>query len=209
MHAGSWGGLVDERGRPMGTLDLARLAAFSRPVVEGFERVDPKPWDRRALLLELAGEIGSLAHHAQHWDGFKAGVPKRSEVADELADVLFLVLRLAWVEKIELPPEIRVPELKTGRAADLVLEICGTVPRLIEPGPAMAQALISLVQSLGALSELLGLDLAKAHEVEMRIAGQYFRACGGDWPRIRPVRHPRETARLFLALWERRKWNRV
>jgi NTP pyrophosphatase (non-canonical NTP hydrolase) len=190
-------------------LDIARLAAISHPVIELFASVEPKPWDRRAILLELVGEIGSLAHQVQHWDGFKSGAPKRSSLADECADVLFVVLRLASEQKIELPSEVVVPECQSQRATDLMLDICGHLSRLIDSDPVETHSVVSLVQSLGTLCGLLGLDLSKAHEIEMRIAMQFFLACGSDWPRPRLIRRPWETMRLWQVLRERRKWNRT
>lgn len=185
----------------MPVLDLAALRAASGPVVDRFAAAEPQRWDRAAILLELVGELGSLAHCVQHWDGFKSGGLDRSKLADECSDVLFVAFRLAREDNVELPASLGVRKAPSARATPIVLAMCASAACLQQS--ANASALLSLIEQLASLCDLCELDLAASYQLEMRIALQYFAACGARWPKPQPLRHPFATLRLWRTSRER------
>ena len=190
----------------MKMLPVRKLVEISRPAMEAFSCVEPKQWDQRAILVELIGEIGSLAHHVQYWDGFKRGRVEYSKLADECSDVLFILLRLARENSIELPSEIAVGEPSNERSADLLLQLSSHVPRLRGPAEELPGAICDMLRAVGLLAGQFGLNLIEVHRCEMNIALQFFDACGVKWPHPRPFRHPIAAWRLRRMLLEKRKW---
>ena len=185
-------------------VDLDHILALSRPVLDRFAALEPKPWDRRAVLLELVGELGSLAHQTQHWDGFKVGPSSTGKLADECSDVLFVVLRLAKEDGIVLPRKLAAERARADRATDLVLGMCACLGRIIGTQKATSAMLVEFLEYLVSLCEILGLDLVRAHEVEMRIATQFLKVAGKSFPRARRWRHPLATLRLWYLLRQRK-----
>ena len=180
------------------------LLDISIPVMEGFVAVEPQPWTRKTVLLELVGEIGELAHLVQHWDGYKCGRPGAAQLADECSDVLFLILRLACSENIHLPETIELEAQQAMHASDLTLELSRGAAALQDPDCDPAVTLAGMLTALGYLSGCLGIDLARAHQREMEIALYFFKASGDRWPRPQPFRYPSASFRLARLLWKKR-----
>jgi NTP pyrophosphatase (non-canonical NTP hydrolase) len=188
----------------MTLIHVDELMAISIPVMEGFVAVEPRPWTRKTLLLELVGEIGSLAHLVQHWDGFKRGLPAPAHLADECSDVLFITLRLACSEGIPLPQTIEVQQA-SDTATGQTLELIVRTANLLEPTCNLATELVGILAALGSLALLLGVDLDQAHRREMEIAQQYFKASGSRWPRPQPLRYPLAVFQLARLLWKKNR----
>jgi hypothetical protein len=192
----------------MSAIAIDELLKISRPVMELFTTVEPRPWTRQAILLELLGEVGSLAHLVQHWEGFKRGRPGPARLEDECSDVLFLLLRLAEHDRIPLPPMILL-EKEKGRAADQILALGKHASHMQEEGCEAVAVLMAMLTDLGRLADCVGIDLSLAHRREMEIALYYFKASGSHWPRPQPLRHPAATIHLARLLWNKRKRNRT
>ena len=192
----------------MSKLDVERLMGISRPAMARFARFEPKRWDRRAILLELVGEVGALAHHVQRWDGFKHGRADMVKLADECSDVMFMLLRLAEADAVTLPRYVEAPHPDGSRAADLMLDLSGCVTRLLQTVGDGRETLVAAMERLATLADLVGIDLAKEHEREMRIAMQYFDAAGDHWPRIRVLRNLRAVLQLWRLMREKKRWPR-
>ena len=189
----------------MKKLDVAQLFEISIPVLDRFATVEPKPWDRKAIMLELLGELGSLSHEIQYWEGTKRGSTNKSKLCDECSDVLLIIIRLAREDHILLPAEIDIPENVSRRSADLVLGINALFSKLMEAGNENdVSVMIKMLQTLSSLSLLLGIDLTKAHKTEMDIANGYFEASGEDWPKPNAIKHPIKTYRLRRLVKKRR-----
>lgn len=190
----------------MATLDLKQIVELSRSALEQFERAEPKPWDRDTLLVELIGEMGSLAHQVQHWDGFKHGNPNPAAIADECADVMFVCLRLAQAGHLALPAQLEVEPPTATRASTLLLQLATAVADLISSGGEDVSLLVATLRKLGTLAELLKCDLVTAHSREMQIANQFFAASGKSYPRLSYFRHPLACLRLWRLVKEKRHW---
>src|SRR5512138_37975 len=184
------------------------LMNISVPVIECFVAVEPQPWTRKTILLELIGEIGSLAHLIQHWDGCKRGLPDPSDLADECSDVLFLILRLAYSEHIVLPHMIGCEQFQDIQATDHVLELSRRAAALQDPDCDSSVELMSMLATLACLSDCLGINLMQAHQREMEIALYFFKASGDRWPHPQPLRYPSATLHLVRLLWKRRMGSR-
>ena len=192
----------------MSAIAIDELMKISCPVMELFATVEPRPWTRQAILLELVGEIGSLAHLVQHWDGFKRGRPGPAHLEDECSDVLFILLRLAEHDRIHLPQMILL-EKEKGSAADQIMALCRHVSHLQEEGRDAVLVLMAMLTDLGRLADCVGIDLSLAHRREMEIALYYFKASGDLWPSPQPLRHPVATFHLARLLWNKRNRKRI
>jgi NTP pyrophosphatase (non-canonical NTP hydrolase) len=192
----------------MSAIAVDELMKISRPVMELFATVEPLPWTRQAILLELVGEVGSLAHLVQHWEGFKRGRPGPARLEDECSDVLFILLRLAEHDRVALHPMILI-EKEEGSAADQVLALGKHASHLQEEGDDPAFELMAMLTDLGQLADCVGIDLSLAHRREMEIALYYFKASGDRWPRPQLLHHPAATFHLARLLWNKRNRNRI
>jgi len=190
----------------MHMLDVCSLIMMSTPVMDRFALVEPCPWDRTAILSELLGELGSLAHCCQHWDGFKRGQPSREKMADECSDVLFILLRLARQDCLELPDSLEYSPIDPSRATALILELGQAFSRLSTPTQASQETLIAMLKRLAQLAVCLDFDLVSAHRHEMEIAMQFFVVCGDRWPKPQWHRHPLAAWRLRNMLREKKQW---
>ena len=192
----------------MNRIIINDLMNISVPVIERFAAIEPQPWTRKAILLELVGEVGSLAHLIQHWDGCKRGRPAPAQLADECSDVLFMILRLAYSEHIFLPHTIGCGQLQDMQATDHVLELSRCAAALQDPGCDSSVELMTMLATLACLSDCLNIDLMQAHQLEMEIALYFFKASGDRWPKPQPLRHPSEAFHLARLLWKKRMSNR-
>jgi len=184
----------------MAELDLQHLVALSRPVAEGFARVEPRPWDRTAVLLELVGEIGSLAHVVQMLEGFKRGGASTDRLADECCDVIFVALRLAREDGVALPDRLPIPPVETSRPSALILQMCRDLAAFVEAS-ATPEALTRVLGHATAIAEGAGVDVAAAYEREMAIAAGFFDACGVNRAeeRVRKTKGAYEEQKPFSA----------
>jgi len=183
----------------MSLLNAAKLVEISTSVLDKFKLTEKKRWDRKAVVLELIGEIGELAHYVQYWDGYKKGKNgiKKYKLCDECSDVLFIIIRLAIEDRINLPDEIEIPGGGSGRGADYILEMSKLFSNLVdESNGNSSQIITKMLELLGSLALALDIDLSAAHKIEMDIADGYFRAAGEGWPKPNLFKHPIETYRL-------------
>ena len=179
----------------MRSLKVSSLASISRPVMDRFAAAEAKPWDREAVLLELAGEVGSLAHECQGWDGFAREGAVLGRLADECSDVLFVLLRLARADGVQLPPEVLADTSNGTRFGNYVLDLLDSAAQLRYSPDEEAHC--AALRKLAGLCELAEIDLACAHEREMRIATEYLLMAAKHWPAAKPWRHPVAAWRIW------------
>lgn len=192
----------------MTALNIKHLINISYPVMDQFHCFEPKAWDHKAILVELVGEVGSLAHYLQRWDKFKKGSCSKALLGDECSDVLFIVLRLARHAEIELPDQIDIPPLIDAiRGSDLVLEMCNCICELHKPFSCSREKkpFQHIIELLGQVAEMTGIDLLTSFELEMQIAEGFFRASRERWPKPQYLRHPFESLRLWRLLKKRKR----
>ena len=64
-----------------------------------------KDWNIHAHFVEMVEEVGELANAIQTEQGFKTKKRKKSEVIDSVCDVLYELLRIADLYKVDLDKE--------------------------------------------------------------------------------------------------------
>jgi hypothetical protein len=95
-----------DSGRP----SFDELVALTRRVIAGFDERDRRPWSVEASLIELIKQVGDLARHVMMAECYY--LPDRANdaqytttterIGDELADILYCVIRLADLYGIDL-----------------------------------------------------------------------------------------------------------
>ncbi|MFA6099058.1 MAG: MazG-like family protein [Patescibacteria group bacterium] len=82
-------------------------------VIKAFEKVEQKPWGIEGSMIELSKQVGDLAKQVMAYEKFylagRESQPEyqasKEKIADELADILFMVIRIAEHYKIDLEKE--------------------------------------------------------------------------------------------------------
>jgi NTP pyrophosphatase (non-canonical NTP hydrolase) len=85
----------------------------SRKVIRQFEKVEKRKWGVEGSMMELSKQVGELARNVMMHEGYyMAGrdeLPEyqtsKSKIADELSDVLYMVIRVADYYGIDLEKE--------------------------------------------------------------------------------------------------------
>ncbi len=86
------------------------LVALTRRVIAGFDERERRPWGVEASLIELIKQVGDLARQVMMAESYY--LPDRANdaqyattterIGDELADILYCVIRLADLYGIDL-----------------------------------------------------------------------------------------------------------
>ncbi|MDP3964706.1 MAG: hypothetical protein Q8Q20_03570 [bacterium] len=106
------------------------IVEMNRQVIKAFEKVEQKPWGIEGSMIELAKQVGDLAKHVMVQE--KYYLPNRekqdeykttkTELADELTDLFFMIVRIADHYDIDLEQalvEVRRDNLKhLGQSVD-------------------------------------------------------------------------------------------
>lgn len=80
-------------------------------IIERFEKIEGKPWKAEGAMIELSKQVGELAklvmtkekYYFQEREKIDAQyLATKEKIADELADVLYAVIRIARHYKIDL-----------------------------------------------------------------------------------------------------------
>jgi NTP pyrophosphatase (non-canonical NTP hydrolase) len=83
----------------------------TREIVKRFEKIEGKPWGIEGSMIELGKQIGDLSSLVMSQEGFypsKRGEDNlkykasKEKIGDELADILFIIIRLADLYNIDL-----------------------------------------------------------------------------------------------------------
>jgi NTP pyrophosphatase (non-canonical NTP hydrolase) len=82
-------------------------------VIKEFEKVEKRKWGIEGSMIELSKQVGDLAKNVMMYEGYyMAGRDKLSnyqtskeKIADELSDLLFMIIRIAEHYKIDLKKE--------------------------------------------------------------------------------------------------------
>jgi NTP pyrophosphatase (non-canonical NTP hydrolase) len=84
-------------------MQISDMVERTRKVTTLFDEVVPRTWGIEAMMVELVGEVGTLADEIMLQEGYRAtrkADPLRLE--DELTDVLFMLVRVADYYHIDL-----------------------------------------------------------------------------------------------------------
>jgi NTP pyrophosphatase (non-canonical NTP hydrolase) len=86
------------------------LIEITRRVVHEFDAAEQRPWSVEATMIELMKQVGDLARRIMTTEGYylpdrehdPAYETKAEDIADELADVLYCIIRLADYYHVDL-----------------------------------------------------------------------------------------------------------
>lgn len=82
-------------------------------VIKEFEKVEKKKWGAEGAIMELSKQVGELSKNVMMFEGYymagRDSIPEyqtsKEKIADELSDILFIVIRIAEHYKIDLEKE--------------------------------------------------------------------------------------------------------
>lgn len=109
---------------------FSELIEITRRVIAAFDAAAQRPWTIEATMIELMKQVGDLSKHVmmaeQYYLEDRASRPEyqtsTQDIGDELADILYCVIRIAEHYGIDLEAahlEARRRELRyLGREAD-------------------------------------------------------------------------------------------
>ena len=94
-------------------LTFQEVVDKSIEVVKEFEKVEKKKWGVEGAMIELSKQVGELAKNVMMIEGYymagRDSLPEyqtsKDKIADELSDVLFMIIRIADHYKIDLEKE--------------------------------------------------------------------------------------------------------
>ncbi len=81
---------------------------LAEDIIERFKKVEGKPWEAEASMIELSKQVGHLANEIMicekyYCPGMKRNsIPIKEKIEDELADIFFSVIRIAKHYNIDL-----------------------------------------------------------------------------------------------------------
>lgn len=92
------------------SLTFQEVIEKTEVVVRAFKKVEQKPWGIEGNMIELAKQVGDLAKNVMTYEQYylasRASTPEyqtsKEKIADELSDLLFMVIRIANHYQIDL-----------------------------------------------------------------------------------------------------------
>jgi NTP pyrophosphatase (non-canonical NTP hydrolase) len=92
------------------TYTFQELIEITRRVVAAFDAVEQRPWTIEATMIELMKQVGDLSKHIMMYEGYYLQdratdsnyQTSKEDIADELADILYCLIRIAEQYQIDL-----------------------------------------------------------------------------------------------------------
>lgn len=105
------------------------IIKLKEKIAEEFEKKEERPWNVESTFIELAKQVGDLAKNIMIYEKYytpdvksRYNIGEIENIADELADIFFMLVRIARHYKIDLEEanlEASRKELKgLGKKAD-------------------------------------------------------------------------------------------
>lgn len=94
-------------------ITFQELISKSIEVIKEFEKVEKKKWGVEGAMIELSKQVGELSGKVMMFEGYyiagRDALPEyqtsKEKIADELSDILFIVIRIAEHYGINLEEE--------------------------------------------------------------------------------------------------------
>lgn len=98
----------------MKKLSFQEIIEFHRQVIKKFEKVERKPWGIEGSMIELTKQVGDLAKHVMVYEKYYLAdrdqvdeyKTTKANLADELTDLFFIIVRIADHYGIDLEKEL-------------------------------------------------------------------------------------------------------
>src|SRR3989344_5596145 len=84
---------------------------LTKKVISRFEKIEGKPWGINGLMIELSKQVGDLSKLVMAYEGYypksrekedKKYLATKEKIGDELADLLFIIIRISDYYQIDL-----------------------------------------------------------------------------------------------------------
>lgn len=98
-----------ERGKSK--MDFKEAIDLARKIIKRFEKIEGKPWGAEGAIIELTKQAGELSKSIMVYEGYyfrgrgkldKRYIPAKGKIGDELADILYAIIRIADHYRIDL-----------------------------------------------------------------------------------------------------------
>jgi len=95
------------------SLTFKEIVEESLKVLNEFKKVEKRKWGAEGAVIELSKQVGELSKNIMMFEGYymagRDNVPEyqtsKEKIADELADILLMIIRLADHYEIDLEKE--------------------------------------------------------------------------------------------------------
>jgi NTP pyrophosphatase (non-canonical NTP hydrolase) len=89
-------------------MSISELITLTREIIVLFEKVELRPWGIETMMNELTGEVGTLADTIMITEGYRQARPTDTpDLQDDIADILFMLIRIADHYHIDLEAAYR------------------------------------------------------------------------------------------------------
>jgi NTP pyrophosphatase (non-canonical NTP hydrolase) len=95
----------------MQNLTFKEAIGLAKSVIHRFQKIEGKPWNAEGTLIELVKQVGELSKLVMVYEGYYYSdrgkensqyESNKEKIGDELADILFAIIRLADFYDIDL-----------------------------------------------------------------------------------------------------------
>jgi len=161
-------------------INTARLIQMSITVLDGFKRIEPRDWGVEGTLLELGTEIGSLGRALTIWENYRHGYKSRHQLADELSDILFVLIKLIDDMNITVKDSLTLKRIESSEQAffrllELTTEIRQETTNETVNMKVVLENIENMISIVGGLAEYYQISLEKSHLEEMKFASLWQR----------------------------------
>lgn len=104
--------------------------SLTKSIIKRFEKIEGKPWKIDGSMIELSKQVGDLSKLVMSYEGYypkdrgkqdKQYLATKKKIADELADLLFMIIRIADYYNIDLEKA----HVDARKGEDEYLKSCG------------------------------------------------------------------------------------
>jgi len=95
----------------MGEITFKEAIELANSIIERFKKIEGKEWGIDGAMIELSKQVGELSKLVMNYEGYyfkdrekldKQYLATKEKIGDELADILFAIIRIAKHYNIDL-----------------------------------------------------------------------------------------------------------
>ena len=95
-------------------MSIAEMIKKTSDIIELFKQIEPRVWGVEAMAVELSAEVGTLTDTIMIQEGYRKLRPGTSiDLEDDIADILFMLIRIANHYGIDLEKAYRTVLVET------------------------------------------------------------------------------------------------